>query len=161
MKRNLILSIVLLACLSVLYWSLSLMEDPRAIIFPRVLIIIMFALSAGLLLQTLIAGHDGQRPTLQSDRVQNSDDMAKTRHPYVIVSACFLLILIYLALMERLGFYASAFLFFLAVVFIFGREGLTLRKGLTRVGIVLLFTGILYVLFNRILMVQTPKGILF
>ncbi|MGD9067217.1 MAG: hypothetical protein PVI42_24025, partial [Desulfobacterales bacterium] len=60
-----------------------------------------------------------------------------------------------------LGFYVSAFLFFVAVTLLLGRKDLSVRKGGMRVGIALIFTTILFVLFNQLLVVQTPKGLLF
>jgi hypothetical protein len=42
-----------------------------------------------------------------------------------------------------------------------GRKDLTLRKGALQIGIAFIFTAILFVLFNKILEVQTPKGLLF
>ena len=63
--------------------------------------------------------------------------------------------------MERLGFYVSAFLFFIILTFILGRKDLTLHKGALQIGIAFIFTAILFVLFNKLLVVQTPKGLLF
>ena len=73
----------------------------------------------------------------------------------------FILIMIYFAVMEWLGFYFSAFLFFVAATFVLGRKDLTLRKGGVRVGIAFIFTAVLFVLFNKLLVVQTPKGMFF
>ncbi len=145
-----------------LYWSLSLIDDPRAAIFPRVLIIIMGCLAFLLLIQSIfIRGKGTERPTLQSDRVPNGEGVQKARHPVITVSGCFLVTVVYLAVMEHIGFYTSAFLFFVTIVFLFSPDKLTIRKGIARVGASLIFTAILYVLFNRILVVQTPKGMLF
>jgi hypothetical protein len=63
--------------------------------------------------------------------------------------------------MEKLGFYVSAFLFFIAVTFLLGRKDLTLRSGTLRIGVAFIFTAILFVLFNVLLVVQTPKGLFF
>ena len=43
MKKDLVVSLVLLAGVACLYMSLSLMEEPRAAAFPRVVILIMGA----------------------------------------------------------------------------------------------------------------------
>jgi hypothetical protein len=63
--------------------------------------------------------------------------------------------------MEKLGFYVSAFLFFIVLTFILGRKNLTLQKGAVQVGIAFIFTAVLFLLFNKLLVVQTPKGLLF
>lgn len=162
MRKELIISLVLLAGTISLYLSLSLMEDPRAATFPKVIILIMGVLSMALLLQSVIAGQKKERLTLQSDRVNAKKISAsKISFPYGTVVGCFILIVIYFAIMEWLGFYVSAFLFFVAITFLLGRKDLSVRKGGMRVGIALIFTTILFVLFNKFLVVQTPKGLFF
>ena len=69
MRKELIISLVLLAGTISLYLSLSLMEDPRAATFPKVIILIMGGLSMTLLLQSVITGPKKEKPGLQSDRV--------------------------------------------------------------------------------------------
>ena len=141
------------------------MEDPRAATFPRVVILVMGVLSVALLLQSAIVRQKMNRPALQKTSVENNgekDDSATNNHfPLARVFLCFILIIIYFAVMEWLGFYFSAFLFFVAATFVLGRKELTLRKGGVRVGIAFIFTAILFVLFNKLLVVQTPKGIFF
>jgi len=68
---------------------------------------------------------------------------------------------IYFVVMEGLGFYVSAFLFFVIITFVLGKADLNLKKGAMRIGIALLFTSVLFVLFNKILVVQTPRGLWF
>ena len=70
------------------------------------------------------------------------------------------IIFAYFIFMEALGFYLSAFLFFIAVTFILGSADLTARKAVMRVAIGFVFTGILFLLFKVLLAVQTPKGLL-
>ena len=163
MRRELIISLVLLAGTIGLYCSLSLMEDPRAATFPRVIIVIMGILSVALLLQSLILRQKREAPPLEntSVREKNEDEASGNRFPFGRVFICFFLIVIYFAVMEWLGFYFSAFLFFVAATFVLGRKELTLRIGGVRVGIAFIFTAVLFVLFNKLLVVQTPKGIFF
>jgi uncharacterized membrane protein YecN with MAPEG domain len=165
LRKELIISLVLLAGTIGLYCSLSLMEDPRAATFPRVVIVIMGVLSVALLLQSAIVRQKKERKVLQdtnvSDEVEKDDAVSGNRFPFARVFLCFVLIMIYFAVMEWLGFYLSAFVFFIAVTFVLGRKDLTLRKGGVRVGIAFIFTVVLFVLFNKILVVQTPKGMFF
>jgi len=141
------------------------MEDPRAATFPRVVIVIMGVLSVALLLQSAIVRQKKNRSALQNASVKNKgekdDAAAKNQRPLTRVFLCFILIIIYFAVMEWLGFYFSAFLFFVAATFVLGRKELTLRIGGVRVGIAFIFTAVLFVLFNKLLVVQTPKGIFF
>lgn len=160
------ISLILLAGSIALYASLSLMEEPAAASFPRVVIIIMGCLGLVLLIQTIITKQRGERPVLQSDRVANKEKTKKNSDaakgfPFATVIGCFFLIVVYFVVMEELGFYVSAFLFFIIVTFIFGRKDLTLRKGVMRIGTAFIFTAILFVLFNKLLLVQTPKGLFF
>lgn len=162
MKRDLVVSLVLLAGVVCLYLSLSLMEEPRAAAFPRVVILIMGALSLALLIQSLLAGYRGQGAASQPvPATTGKQTDGKKPFPLGTLVGCFVMIVIYFAIMEWLGFYLSAFLFFVAVTFLFGRRELTIRQGVSRIGIAMIFTGVLFVLFNRILVVQTPKGLLF
>ena len=165
MRKELIISLVLLAGTIGLYYSLSLMEDPRAATFPRVVIVIMGVLSVALLLQSAIVRQKKNRPALQKATVKNKgekdDAAASNQFPLAQVFLCFILIIIYFAVMEWLGFYFSAFLFFVAATFVLGRKDLTLRIGGVRIGIAFIFTAVLFVLFNKLLVVQTPKGIFF
>lgn len=165
MRKELIISVVLLAGTIGLYCSLSLMEDPRAATFPRVVIVIMGVLSVALLLQSVMFRQKKDRPPLQNTSVSEKRDQDNAtsgkRFPFGQVFLCFALIVIYFAVMEWLGFYFSAFLFFVAATFVLGRKELTLRIGGVRVGIAFIFTAVLFVLFNKLLVVQTPKGIFF
>ncbi|MGD8290427.1 MAG: tripartite tricarboxylate transporter TctB family protein [Desulfobacterales bacterium] len=166
MKKDLIVASILLAGSIVLYASLSLMEDPAAASFPRVVIVIMGCLGLTLVIQTLIARQRHERAVLQSDHVSDSRSEPKKsgstkQFSFGTLAICFVLIVLYFVVMEKLGFYVSAFLFFIVLTFILGRKNLTLQKGAVQVGIAFIFTAVLFLLFNKLLVVQTPKGLLF
>ena len=166
MKKDLIVSLILLAGSMALYASLSLMEEPAAASFPRVVIVIMGCLGLALCVQAILAKQRHERAVLQSNHVADSgkernDSAAAKKFPFGTLVVCFVMILVYFVVMEKLGFYVSAFLFFIIVTFILGRKDLTLRKGALQIGIAFIFTAILFVLFNKLLVVQTPKGLLF
>ena len=146
MKKDLIVSLVFLAGIVSLYLSLGLIEDPRAANFPKVIIIIMGILSALMLLQTVFL----KQPTSSKG----------AGFPFGRFLITFFLIIVYFLLMEGIGFYLSAFLFFIAVTFILGSKDLNFRTGSFRVVIAFAFTGILFLLFKVLLVVQTPKGLL-
>jgi hypothetical protein len=146
MKRDMIVSLVLLVGIISLYLSLGSMDDPRAANFPKVIIIIMGVLSALLLLQSLFLG--------QPKSSQGAG------FPFGRFLICFFMIIIYFIFMETLGFYLSAFLFFVLVTCILGSSDLTARTAVMRVIVGVVFTGILFLLFNVLLAVQTPKGVL-
>jgi divalent metal cation (Fe/Co/Zn/Cd) transporter len=162
LRKELIISLVLLALTIALYLSLSLMEDPRAATFPRFVIIIMGVLSVALFFQSVISKQKVDKPALQSDRVNEKKDSASGKSfPIGTLLGCFVLIVVYFFVMEQVGFYVSAFLFFTAATFLLGRKDLTVRKGGTRIGVAFIFTAVLFFLFNKLLLVQTPKGMFF
>jgi putative tricarboxylic transport membrane protein len=146
--KDLLVSSLVLAGTLGLYISLQWAEEPRAVIFPKVVLMIMAILSALLLVQSLL--------------IKKSAAQAKQR-PFSFRRAllCFLMIVVYLFIMESIGFYLSSFLFFVGVTFILGRGDMGTRKALTRVGVSVIFIAVLFVLFNKLLLVQTPKGFLF
>lgn len=146
MKKDIIVSLFLLAGVIVLYLSLGLMDDPRAVIFPRVIIVIMGILSALLLVQSVV--------------LKKTTTSKGAGFPFGRFLICFFLIVLYFVFMESLGFYLSAFLFFVAITFILGNKDLTLRNAFLRAVVGVVFTGILFLLFNILLAVQTPKGVL-
>jgi len=146
LKKDLIVSLVLLAGVISLYLSLGYMDDPRAANFPRVIIIIMGILSALLLLQSVY--------------LKKPESAGGERFPFGRFLICFFMIIVYFIFMEALGFYLSAFLFFIVVTFTLGKSDLTARTAVMRVIIGGVFTGILFLLFNVLLAVQTPKGLL-
>ena len=118
-----------------------------------------------LFLQSAIIRQKSNKPALQGTNIKDRDEKnstaVKNKFPLAQVFICFILIIIYFAVMEWLGFYVSAFLFFVAVTFVLGGKGLTLRKGGVKVGVAFIFTAVLFVLFNKLLVVQTPKGMFF
>jgi putative tricarboxylic transport membrane protein len=146
LKKDMIVSLVLLAGVISLYLSLGFMDDPRAANFPRVIIIIMGILSALLLLQSIF--------------LKQPKSSEGAGFPFGRFFICFFMIIVYFIFMETLGFYLSAFLFFIAVTFILGSADLTARKAVLRVAVGFVFTGILFLLFKVLLAVQTPKGLL-
>ena len=148
MIKDILVSSLVLAGTLILYLSLQWAEEPRAVIFPKVVLVIMAILSALLLAQSLLI----KKATAQ---------VKQKPFPFQRALLCFLMIIAYLFIMESVGFYLSSFLFFVAVTFIMGREDMDIRKALARVGVSALFMVVLFILFNKLLLVQTPKGFLF
>jgi Tripartite tricarboxylate transporter TctB family len=147
LKRDAIVGLVCLVGSVILYSTLDLIEDPRAITFPRTVITIMGILSALLLIQGLVMKVPGGEKSLG--------------YPWLRFLLLFGLIVVYLAVSETLGFYLSAFLFFVTVTYVMGRADLSPKKAATRALGSAVFTGVLFILFSVLLEVQTPRGLLF
>ncbi len=147
MRGDAVVGMVCLAGSAALYSTLGLIDDPRAIAFPRTIIIIMGILSALLVVQGLLVPGEKKKET--------------TPYPWIRFLVLFAMIVAYLALSETLGFYLSAFLFFVTVAFGLGRASLSPRKAALRLAGSAVFTGVLYLLFQVVLEVQTPRGLWF
>lgn len=147
MNRDAMVGLVCLMVSVLLYSTLGLIDEPRAVIFPRFIIIIMGLLSALLVLQALMTKTDSEKK--------------RDGYPWFRFLILFSIILAYLAVSETLGFYLSAFLFFVGVTFVLGRANLSKKTATTRLIGSIAFTGVLFLLFNVILEVQTPRGLLF
>ena len=159
MIKELIISLVILAGSITLYCTLGWLEDPRAATFPRIIILIMAALAVALLIQSLLMKGRKGKTGLPQTGAASKGAAAGSAFDFGTVVTCFLLIIAYFAVMQWLGFYVSAFLYFCASTMILGRKDLTVRKGAFRVMSALIFVAILYILFKVILVVQTPKGL--
>lgn len=145
MNRDAVVGLVCLVGSVALYACLGHIEEPRAMAFPQTVIIAMGVLSALLFLQHLIF------PQPQAKR---------TPFPLARVGGLFLIIVLYLFLLEPVGFYLASFLFFMAVVCIMGCKRLNLKQFLMWAVGSVIFTVVLFVLFKVLLEVQTPQGLL-
>ena len=147
MRKDLIASVFCLALAIFLLYSLGWIDDERARAFPRVVIIIMGILSFFLLLQTLL--------------MKKTKKMSGKPFPWRSFSTMLVLIIVYCFLMEKIGFYTTAFLFFLTVSLVFGKTRIRPRQIMSYAAMGVAFTGVIYFLFKIILKVQTPSGLLF
>ncbi len=145
MKKDVITALFCLAVSIFFYYSLGWIDDERATSFPRVVIIIMGILSLLLLVQTLAA-----------QKIQKGKPF-----PWKSFAGMFVLIVVYFFFMEKIGFYVSAFLFFIATALIFDTTDLQLKRVLSRVAVSAGFICVIYFLFKLMLKVQTPTGWLF
>ncbi|MEC8870894.1 MAG: tripartite tricarboxylate transporter TctB family protein [Pseudomonadota bacterium] len=117
----------------------------EAFFFPRLLAVIMTGLS-------IVVLWDGIRSLRSSD--------AREGVRWRDIGAGSTVILGYLIVLEVLGFYASSFIAFALIAFCY----LPLRNRrsfLTLASVSVVFTGIVYLSFQHMLQVMTPRGILF
>ncbi|MCB2191684.1 MAG: tripartite tricarboxylate transporter TctB family protein [Deltaproteobacteria bacterium] len=146
MNRDAIVGLVCFVGSVALYATLGHIEEARAAVFPRTIIVIMGVLSGLLCLQHLLFRKPGAGKSAP--------------FPFLRVSGLFVIIVIYLYVLESLGFYLASFLFFITVTFIMGYKKLNTKQGLRWVLGSFIFTVVLYVLFSVVLEVQTPRGLL-
>jgi len=160
-NRDTIVALFVLAVTVALYISLSAF-NPDAVVFIRVIIFAIGALAMLLLVQSLLLKRRmGWRGVGQSSAVDKKDtDSRSAGFAWKPVSIIFISILVYFYVMEFLGFYVSAFFYFVVIVFILDLHNVTIKKSLIKIASAFIFTLVIYVLFNMILLVQTPRGIL-
>jgi uncharacterized protein YqgC (DUF456 family) len=147
MNKKIIVALVCFVGSLALYLSLGTISEETARIFPRVVIVVMIVLSALLLIQELLVKRKGQKKGKS--------------FPWSRFFLLLGIIIGYFVFMQSVGFYVSAFLFFVIVSFLLGRSDLTAAKGASRIFQSAVFTGVLFVLFKVLLKVQTPTGLLF
>ncbi len=146
MRKDTLVGLVCLIGSLLLYSTLGLIENPRAIIFPRAIIIFMGIFAFLMIVQSLVLA-------------KKEDGGKGGGYPYFRFAALFCIIVAYLAVSERLGFYASAFLLFALVANVFSDKKPTIKKVGLKVLVSAVFTGVLFLLFSIILEVQTPRGL--
>lgn len=159
--RDTIVALVVLAGTAALFTAISRMQDD-AVIFIRVVVWAIGVLGLLLLVQSLLfQRRSGARRVMQgSDPKEKVSESKKPAIAWKPVALIFIGIIIYFWIMEWLGFYVSAFLYFVTMVFLLDWKGLTPKTGFVRVFSAFVFIAVIYVLFNKILLVQTPRGLL-
>lgn len=146
MTKDILVGAICLVGSILLFFSLEWIPDERAALFPKVILVIMITLSIFLLIYTVIIG---RIPKQEGPPI-----------PWVRLSVLFVFILVYLSVMENLGFYVSGFLYLLSVTLVLEAKDITTKKAVTRVLVSGVFMVVMFVLFKMILRVQTPAGIL-
>lgn len=157
MKRiNIIVALVVLAAATALFFSLSLVIDQRAVIFPRIVILVMGFLALLLLLQALLLQPAGNAPESDAPHASPAHGVPWGTTLLVLIG-----ILLYLGVMQDVGFYLSTFIFFTGIVFSLSRKTMSYSKGLNISASALVFTAVLFLLFHILLKVQMPRGIFY
>jgi len=124
--------------------------DAENYLFPRIIAITLACLSVALFISnSATARHDTSTPLNRSGYFADV-------WPGLVIG------LIYLMVMEDLGFYISSFLAFLAILLFYGNRPIAdIRALVTKSAISAAFMFILYLLFWNGLHVRTPTGLIF
>ena len=81
--------------------------------------------------------------------------------PWALILPALAVFIIYLALLETVGFYICSFIAFVTLVTFYMPERFTINRFMKVVLTGLIFMGGLYCLFSLLLKVQLPRGFLF
>jgi hypothetical protein len=122
--------------------------DAEVYLFPRIAAVIIAILAASLLIKVFM----------------NRDTEEVMTSPLInwkILWPCLVIGLVYLICLEIVGFYASSFVAFFAIVALYGkRHMLDLKRGLFKLGVATILMIVLFLLFWNLLHVRTPTGFL-
>jgi hypothetical protein len=124
--------------------------DDSSILFPRVMVIVMFCLAVLKAIGEFIA----------RNRARLAEEERKAPYPWFRVLFVLAAMVAYIWVLEDLGFYTSAFLFFFLVTLAIQPFKITPKGVAVRFAHCFGFILFLYLLFSVLLKVQLPKGIL-
>lgn len=139
-----------IACIllgGVLYWAALGSEVPKAYFFPQMLALAMVLLGASLLITDFRAG--AKAPA------------APIAIPWATLWPGMLVLALYMAFAQQVGFYLSSWLAFVAIAIVYAtpaRRAATIKRSLP---IAIVFLGVLYLVFWTLLRVQLPHGFAF
>jgi putative tricarboxylic transport membrane protein len=156
-KKNLWLGMSVLIFF-LMFYLVSLTEvNGITYLFPKSIILFIMAMASILILQEMYFSYrHGNLNSLMSLGALSSD------YPYARFAAFFILLLTYVMSLQFIGFYVSSFVFFSIFTFLFtGEKLLNPRKFYINAICSLVFVACLMGIFNFVLKVSLPSGILF
>ena len=134
-------------------------KDPLTAIFPKATLMIMGLLAIIMLLQEIVFLYR------RSKDLKAGGQTSAAKHkpfPFLRIILSLGLTIVYLALLEFLGFYFTSFLFFLAFTLIFCSDKKAFcRRAHVQIAFPAILVAILYSLFSLLLNVSLPRGLLF
>jgi Tripartite tricarboxylate transporter TctB family len=139
-----------IACILIggfLYWAALGSDTPKAYFFPEMLALTMVVLGAGLLITDFRSG----------GKVKG----AAIAIPWATIWPGMLVLALYMAFAQQVGFYLSAWLAFVSIAILYAtpaRRAATIRRS---VPIAVVFLAVLYLVFWTLLRVQLPHGFAF
>jgi len=155
--------IVLAIC--ILFFSFTLIKyglaakDPLTSLFPKATLVIMGILAFIMLLQEIIFLAKIKKGSPEGLQLSAKKHKA---FPFLRIILSLALTIVYMALLDVLGFYFSTFLFFLTFTLIFCIDKKAFcRRAHVQIAIPSLLVAVLYSLFSLLLKVSLPRGLLF
>ena len=156
---NFAVSIAILIFSIIMYNFALTVSDPLSAIFPGATLVIMGALSLILLFQEVDIFI---KWTKYNKEAAIASSKKRGEYPFLRIITAMALILAYFPLLNTFGFYFSSFLFFLTFTLIFCTDKKAFCQRMhIQIAFPAIFVAILYSLFNLLLKVSLPRGILF
>jgi hypothetical protein len=130
-----------------LYWAALGSDTPKAFFFPQMLALTMAAIGAAMLFMNF-RGSD----KWQADRLPTQ---------WYKIWPGLLVLVVYMAIAERVGFYVSSWLAFTSIGVLYAPAGEQLATAKYCLPIAVVFLSVLYLVFWTLLRVQLPHGFAF
>lgn len=143
--------VIAIACIVVgglLYWAALGSATPQAYLFPRMLALAMAVLGAAM----LIAAFAGRAPQLASQT---------TPVPWLKILPGMVVLVVFLSILQTVGFYLSSWLAFSSIGVIYAPAGERVASIKRIVPVSIAFLAVLYLVFWTLLQVQLPRGLAF
>ncbi len=157
-KKNMFLG-VLVFIFSILIYFKSCASNGLTYLFPRADILLLIFLSLIMISQEVYYFIQYNNGRVIKTFISESDF---NYYPYARMFFSFILILVYISVIDFCGFYFSSFLFFLVFTFLFKNEKLLAVKKLhINFSVAAVFIFLLFALFDLLLKVSLPAGALF
>jgi putative tricarboxylic transport membrane protein len=158
-RKEFAISIAILLFSIIMYNFALTVNDPLSAIFPGATLIIMGILSLILLFQEAVV-------FIKWPKEKEDAAIAFSKEgavfPFMRIITAMVLIIGYFSLLNALGFYFTSFLFFLTFTLIFCTDKKAFCQRMhIQIAFPAIFVAILYSLFNLLLKVSLPRGILF
>lgn len=149
MPKELAAALVMTAIIAFFAFQLSGPQDEQSLLVPRFLLILMGIFNAGQYVMAFIRHRQGIGARL-----------SLAGYPLKRVAALCALTILYICVLEWMGFYLASFLYLTTASLLAQPMHVDMGGALKRAGISFLCIASLYLLFSVGLMVQIPRGFL-
>ncbi len=146
MSSKLFLPIGLLIISGILFITGLSAQNPEAFLFPNFISGVLCVIALALLINSF------------RHRVDKTEGKSI---PWLVILPALVIFVLYLALVEKIGFYLTSFTAFVAIVLIYIPDRFSVAQSVKIFAIGLAFMAALYSLFTVLLKVQLPRGLFF
>ncbi len=152
---------IMMLAVSIIFWAqMPGLMNPFSVVFPRAILTLLTITSLVLLARTFI-GRKPAKEEGQSGETQEQDAGAANAGGWKNVIISIVVVAVWIALLDVVGFYVTSVLAFALLAWLLGRGVKQWREGVVLVAIIAAEIGVFYVIFAKLLLVPLPTGLLF